>query len=119
MHLKNGSDLRRNPNNPTGTYVKRDELGMFIAAVPPSTLVLIDEAYFVLADAPGYATAIDFIAQHPNVLVARTFSKIYGMAGMRLGYGIGSVGTIDLISRYLVQDKHQRRRDRRRKSEPP
>ncbi len=93
-----------NPNNPTGTYVKRDELATFIAAVPPSTLVLIDEAYFELADAPGYATAIDFIAQHPNVLVARTFSKIYGMAGMRLGYGVGSVGTIDLISRYLVQD---------------
>ncbi|MGA8035471.1 MAG: histidinol-phosphate transaminase [Candidatus Acidiferrales bacterium] len=93
-----------NPNNPTGTYVTHDDLATFIAAVPLSTLVLIDEAYFELADAPGYATAIDFIPQHPNVLVARTFSKVYGMAGMRLGYGVGSPATIDMVSRHLVQD---------------
>jgi histidinol-phosphate aminotransferase len=93
-----------NPNNPTGTYVTRDDLAEFIAAVPPSTLILIDEAYFELVEAPGYATAIDFIPQHANVLVARTFSKLYGMAGMRLGYGVGSAATIEQISRYLVQD---------------
>jgi histidinol-phosphate aminotransferase len=93
-----------NPNNPTGTIVTRDELAGFIAAVPAETLIVVDEAYFEFADAPGYATAIEFIAAHPNVLVTRTFSKIYGMAGLRLGYGVGSKSTIELISRYRVQD---------------
>ena len=93
-----------NPNNPTGTYIPRDDMASFVAAVPPSTLILVDEAYFEFADAPAYGTAIPLIAAHPNVLVARTFSKIYGMAGMRLGYGVGSKPTIELISRYLVQD---------------
>ena len=93
-----------NPNNPTGTYIPRDDMAAFVAAVPPSTLILVDEAYFEFADAPAYGTAIPLIAAHPNVLVARTFSKIYGMAGMRLGYGVGSKPTIELISRYLVQD---------------
>ena len=93
-----------NPNNPTGTFVTRDDMAAFVSAVPPSTLVLVDEAYFEFADAPAYGTAIPLVAAHPNVLVARTFSKIYGMAGMRLGYGVGSKPTIELVSRYLVQD---------------
>jgi histidinol-phosphate aminotransferase len=93
-----------NPNNPTGTFIPREDVAAFVAAVPPATLILIDEAYFEFADAPAYGTAIPLIAAHPNVLVARTFSKIYGMAGMRLGYGVGSKPTIELISRYLVQD---------------
>ena len=93
-----------NPNNPTGTFIPRDEMAEFVAAVPPTTLILVDEAYFEFADAPAYGTATPLIAAHPNVLVARTFSKIYGMAGMRLGYGVGSKPTIELLSRYLVQD---------------
>jgi histidinol-phosphate aminotransferase len=93
-----------NPNNPTGTFIPRDELTTFVAAVPPTTLILIDEAYFEFADAPTYGTATPLIAAHPNVLVARTFSKIYGMAGMRLGYGVGGKPTIELLSRYFVQD---------------
>jgi histidinol-phosphate aminotransferase len=79
-------------------------MAAFVSAVPPTTLILVDEAYFEFADAPAYGTAVPLIAAHPNVLVSRTFSKIYGMAGMRLGYGIGSKPTIELISRYLVQD---------------
>ncbi len=93
-----------NPNNPTGTFIPSNDMKAFVAAVPPATLILIDEAYFEFADAPAYATAIPLIAAHPNVLVARTFSKIYGMAGMRLGYGVGSKPTIELLSRYFVQD---------------
>src|SRR5271169_219710 len=73
-----------NPNNPTGTIVTRDELAAFVQAVPPTALIVVDEAYYDLADDPRYSTALEFIPAHPNVIVARTFSKIYGMAGMRL-----------------------------------
>jgi histidinol-phosphate aminotransferase len=93
-----------NPNNPTGTIVWRDELASFIHAVPASTLILIDEAYFDFADDPRYISAVEWIATNPNVLIARTFSKIYGMAGMRLGYAIGAKETIARIREQSLQD---------------
>jgi histidinol-phosphate aminotransferase len=93
-----------NPNNPTGTIVTRDEMATFIQAVPPATLILVDEAYYDFADDPRYASATEFIAKNPNVVVARTFSKIYGMAGMRLGYVIGVKEPITLINNHLTQD---------------
>jgi histidinol-phosphate aminotransferase len=93
-----------NPNNPTGTIVTRDEMATFIQAVPPATLILVDEAYYDFADDPRYASATEFIAKNPNVVVARTFSKIYGMAGMRLGYAIGAKEPITLINNHLTQD---------------
>ena len=93
-----------NPNNPTGTIVTRDEMAAFIQAVPPATLILVDEAYFDFADDPHYFSATEFMAKYPNVIVARTFSKIYGMAGMRLGYAIGAKEPIALISNQLTQD---------------
>lgn len=93
-----------NPNNPTGTIVSRDEMTAFVRAVSPSTLILVDEAYFEFAKSPEYGNAIDLIGQHPNVLVARTFSKIYGMAGMRLGYGVGDKTTVGLVAKHLSQD---------------
>ena len=93
-----------NPNNPTGTIVWRDELASFIRAVPASTLILIDEAYFDFADDPRYISAVEWIATNPNVLIARTFSKIYGMAGMRLGYAIGAKETIARIREQSLQD---------------
>jgi histidinol-phosphate aminotransferase len=93
-----------NPNNPTGTIVTRDEMAAFIRAVPPATLILVDEAYYDFADDPRYASATEFIAKNPNVIVARTFSKIYGMAGMRLGYAIGAKEPIAQISHQLTQD---------------
>jgi histidinol-phosphate aminotransferase len=93
-----------NPNNPTGTIVTRDEMAAFIRAVPPATLILVDEAYCDFADDPRYASATEFIAKNPNVIVARTFSKIYGMAGMRLGYAIGAKEPIAQISHQLTQD---------------
>jgi histidinol-phosphate aminotransferase len=79
-----------NPNNPTGTIVAGDELLAFLAQVPPTTAVVVDEAYHHLVEAPAYRSAVEMIERFPNVVVARTFSKIYGMAGMRLGYAVAS-----------------------------
>lgn len=93
-----------NPNNPTGTIVWRDELASFIHAVPASTLILVDEAYFDFADDPRYSSAVEWIAGNPNVVIARTFSKIYGMAGMRLGYAVGAKETITQIRGQSLQD---------------
>ena len=93
-----------NPNNPTGTIVWRDELASFIHAVPASTLILVDEAYFDFADDPRCSSAAEWIARNPNVVIARTFSKIYGMAGMRLGYAIGAKETIARIREQSLQD---------------
>ena len=93
-----------NPNNPTGTIVTRDALASFISAVPPTTLVLIDEAYFEFAASSEFSTSTEFIAAHTNVVVTRTFSKIYGLAGLRIGYAIGNKATLELLSRYRVQD---------------
>jgi histidinol-phosphate aminotransferase len=93
-----------NPNNPTGTIVTRDEFAAFVEAVPPTTLIIVDEAYFDFADDPRYTSALEFIPAHPNVIVARTFSKIYGMAGMRLGYAIGAKDPVARLAQQLLQD---------------
>jgi len=93
-----------NPNNPTGTIVTRDELSTFVQAVPPTTLIVVDEAYYDFTDDPRYSSAVEFIPAHPNVIVARTFSKIYGMAGMRLGYGIGAKEPSARLREQLLQD---------------
>jgi len=79
-----------NPNNPTGTVVSRQELADFASRVPKNVLLVIDEAYIEFLDDPA-----DFISEirrgeRPNLLLMRTFSKIFGLAGLRLGYGIGS-----------------------------
>jgi histidinol-phosphate aminotransferase len=93
-----------NPNNPTGTIVTRDEFAAFVQAVPTTTLIVVDEAYCDFADDPRYASALEFIPAHPNVIVARTFSKIHGMAGMRLGYAIGAREPISGLAQQLLQD---------------
>ena len=93
-----------NPNNPTGTIVSRDELGNFIERVPPTTLILVDEAYHHMVEDPAYATALDWHGKYPNVVVARTFSKVYGMAGMRLGYAVGAKETMAAMDEYSNQD---------------
>lgn len=79
-----------NPNNPTGTIVGSDELGAFLARVPPSAVVLVDEAYHHFVEDARYKSALELAARYHNVVVARTFSKIYGMAGLRLGYAVAS-----------------------------
>lgn len=93
-----------NPNNPTGTIVTRDEIADFIPRVPASTLILIDEAYHHFVENSRYATSLEWIGKHPNVVIARTFSKIYGMAGMRLGYAVGAKETIARMREHLVED---------------
>jgi histidinol-phosphate aminotransferase len=80
-----------NPNNPTGTIVPAADVAALVAhlaTASPETKVLVDEAYFEYATHSSYATAIPLIAKSPNVLISRTFSKIFGMAGMRVGYAI-------------------------------
>jgi histidinol-phosphate aminotransferase len=83
-----------NPNNPTGTYRSSDDVAGFIDAVPSDVIVVVDEAYHHYVTAPDYATAVPLAIERDNVLVTRTFSKIYGLAGLRIGYAIGTADTI-------------------------
>lgn len=89
-----------NPNNPTGTIVTGDELSAFAEKVPPSATILVDEAYHHFVEDPRYRTACELIERHPNVVVARTFSKIYGMAGLRLGYAVGTREKIAALANF-------------------
>ena len=79
-----------NPNNPTGNHIAGADVRAFIDAVPERVLVVLDEAYAEYATADDYQTFINEAPNRSNLLVARTFSKIYGLAGLRVGYGIGS-----------------------------
>src|SRR5215813_6351817 len=83
-----------NPNNPTASITPKNDLRDFITKSPPETMVLVDEAYFHFADSPDYESVIPFVKESPNLLVARTFSKIYGMAGLRCGYCVAQKQTI-------------------------
>jgi histidinol-phosphate aminotransferase len=81
-----------NPNNPTGTYVSREELDWFVARVPPGVLLFLDEAYFEFADevVPDYPNGLAYLARGVPMVVLRTFSKIVGLAGLRIGYGFAA-----------------------------
>jgi len=83
------------PNNPTGVVVPRKEVKLLLDGVPDDVPVLIDEAYHHYVEHPDYATSIPYVVEGRSVIVARTFSKIYGLAGMRLGYAIAPVSLID------------------------
>jgi histidinol-phosphate aminotransferase len=91
-----------NPNNPTATVVSGQEVKDFLASMPPNIPVLFDEAYYHYADDPSYATSIPFAKDGRAVIVTRTFSKIYGMAGLRLGYAIGREDLISRMSAYKI-----------------
>jgi histidinol-phosphate aminotransferase len=93
-----------NPNNPTGTVVDHEQLDAFIKSLPPTCVVLIDEAYHHFAEDPRYKSALELAARRDNVVVTRTFSKIYGMAGMRLGYGVASAANAELLRRHASWD---------------
>jgi histidinol-phosphate aminotransferase len=86
-----------NPNNPTATITPKAALRSYIESLPRRTMVVVDEAYFHYATSPDYETVIPLIAAHPNLIVARTFSKIYAMAGIRAGYAIAQSATIDKL----------------------
>ncbi|HUO45828.1 MAG TPA: histidinol-phosphate transaminase [Acidimicrobiia bacterium] len=88
-----------NPNNPTGTYVAGADLIGLIEAVPERVLVVIDEAYYEYVTAADYATALPEALARPNVVVARTFSKVYGLAALRVGYAIGQAETLRELRR--------------------
>jgi histidinol-phosphate/aromatic aminotransferase/cobyric acid decarboxylase-like protein len=84
-----------NPNNPTASITPKGELSAFIAKAPRQTMILVDEAYHHYADSSDYESVIPLIKDNPNLIVARTFSKIYGMAGLRCGYCIAQHEVIE------------------------
>ncbi|MGH3133949.1 MAG: histidinol-phosphate transaminase [Gaiellaceae bacterium] len=88
------------PNNPTGTTSTRDELDAYFAGVPPHVLTVLDQAYFEYIDDPDYPDAVEEYAKAGHrVLVLRTFSKLFGLAGLRVGYGIGPEEVITAIGK--------------------
>ena len=88
-----------NPNNPTGTWIAAVEMERFIAAVPAQVLVVLDEAYNEYLRPEHRADSISWLGRYPNLLITRTFSKVYGLAGLRVGYAVGSAGVADLLNR--------------------
>ena len=122
-----------NPNNPTASITPRDQVRAFLAKVPSHTTILIDEAYHHYVESNDYESVIPLVKQYPNLMVARTFSKIYGMAGLRCGYCIArpaliqrmksqqtwdSVNIMALVAASAsLQDTEQVEQGRRRNSE--
>lgn len=88
-----------NPNNPTGTYLGATELRRFIEAVPDTTIVVVDEAYFEYVEQADYPNALHWLADFPNLIVTRTFSKAYGLAGLRIGYAVSSADMAGWLNR--------------------
>jgi len=88
-----------NPNNPTGTRVTDGEVKKLLASVPDDVVVVLDEAYFEYVDAPDHPDGIRLLAEHPNLVVTRTFSKIHGLAALRMGYAVSSRAIADLLNR--------------------
>ncbi|QWF19103.1 histidinol-phosphate transaminase [Lysobacter capsici] len=88
-----------NPNNPTGTWFGREAMIAFLERVPPQVIVVMDEAYAEMADAPDYASAVSLLDRYRNLAVTRTFSKAYGLAGLRVGYLIAQPGLIAVMDR--------------------
>jgi histidinol-phosphate aminotransferase len=87
-----------NPNNPTGTMIPRAELEEFLAKVPAQVLVVLDEAYCEYVDDPEFPNGLEYVSRYKNVITLRTFSKIYGLASLRIGYGVGHPDVIHTIN---------------------
>ncbi|MAF84686.1 MAG: histidinol-phosphate transaminase [Gammaproteobacteria bacterium] len=88
-----------NPNNPTGTWCNEEELHAFITSVPAQTIVVVDEAYAEYVVHSKYPCTIDWIDEFPNLVVTRTFSKIYGLAGLRIGYSLSQPNLAEVLNR--------------------
>ncbi len=88
-----------NPNNPTGTWLEIEALRSFLDQVPPTTIVVVDEAYYEYCEGPGFPNAINWLNNYPFLVTTRTFSKIYGLAGLRVGYSVSSPVIADLLNR--------------------
>lgn len=88
-----------NPNNPTGTINTKAEMNTFMQRVPENVLVVVDEAYYEYVTSSEYADSIKYFREGRDILILRTFSKIYGLAGLRIGYGIAKAGIITEINK--------------------
>jgi len=93
-----------NPNNPTGTWLEAEALETFLTELPPHVILVVDEAYFEYAadrgmGAAGYPDTVPWVERFPNLVVSRTFSKVYGLAGLRIGYGVSHPAVADLLNR--------------------
>ncbi|BFH61804.1 histidinol-phosphate transaminase [Paenibacillus azoreducens] len=88
-----------NPNNPTGTILSEQEMTAFLDKVPADVMVILDEAYCEFVTDPSYPNGLQFLEKYPNVVVLRTFSKIYGLASLRIGYGVARPEIIKLINK--------------------
>ena len=88
-----------NPNNPTGTWVDKQSLRGFLDAVPKEVLVVLDEAYAEYVAEPEYPNGLELVGDYPNLIVTRTFSKAYGLAGLRIGYSVSHPDIADLMNR--------------------
>lgn len=91
-----------NPNNPTGMAIDGDELRAFCRELSPRVPILIDEAYNELTDKPDYTSMVDLVREGANVLITRTFSKIFGMAGLRVGYGMGHPDMVKVVKDHVM-----------------
>ena len=88
-----------NPNNPTGTAFTADDLDRFLSAIPARVLVVLDEAYYEYVQMQNYSRSVERVREGRNLLVLRTFSKVHGLAGIRLGYGMGHPELIECLQR--------------------
>ena len=88
-----------NPNNPTGSYLSGAELARLHAGLPPDVLLVIDAAYAEFVRAPDYSDGQELALAHPNVVMARTFSKLFGLAALRLGWMLGGEAVVDVVNR--------------------
>ncbi|MBA4421398.1 MAG: histidinol-phosphate transaminase [Anaerolinea sp.] len=86
-----------NPNNPTGTITTRDEFERLLSSVPENCLLVSDEAYYEFVDAPDYPQTIPYLKDHSNLIITRTFSKVMGLAGVRVGYAIAHESIIRVL----------------------
>lgn len=93
-----------NPNNPTASITPKQEIAEFLAKVMPTTIVLVDEAYHHYVETKDYESVIPLVKQYPNLIVARTFSKIYGMAGLRCGYCVTQRPNVGILKTHQIFD---------------
>ena len=103
MHALVGPDTRvvfiANPNNPTGTWLTDNELHEFITSLPAHVMVVVDEAYFEYVVQEHYTDSVPWLEEFPNLIVTRTFSKAYGLAGLRVGYAVSRPEVAELLNR--------------------
>ncbi len=98
-NLKTALIFIANPNNPTGILIPQEEIKRLLANIPEQTILVLDEAYFEYAAPLLSSNSIDWIKEHRNLVITRTFSKLYGLAGLRLGYAIADPSIIALLQR--------------------